>query len=270
MQRVFTALILVVALLLVVKKTPSWAFEILFGAVICIGVLEAYELLRRKGFQPCRLLGVLASLALVWMASSLAPSVRPEAPLVAAIILILVSPLFIRDDPREMLACSMSTLFPVFCFAYMLSYIIAIRILPGETGEDLLLLLFICVTFGDTGAFYVGTLFGKHRMAPGVSPKKSWEGAAGGLVAAVAGGLVAHLWFYRSLPLVHAVILGLLLGSMGILGDLAESMLKRATGNKDSSALLPGHGGVLDRVDSLIFSAPVLYYYYHFFLELPK
>jgi phosphatidate cytidylyltransferase len=267
MQRIITAIILVAGLLLVVKKTPAWVFEILFGAVICIGVLEAYELLRGKGYRPCRLQGILATLALVWMASSFAPPYRAEVPLVAAVILILVSPLFIRDDPEEMLACSMSTLFPVFCFGYMLSYLIAIRILPGETGEDLLLLLFVCVSFSDTGAFYVGTLFGRHRMAPGVSPKKSWEGAAGGLVAAVGGGLLAHFWFYQALPVFHAVILGLLLGSMGILGDLAESMLKRATGSKDSSGLLPGHGGVLDRVDSLIFSAPVLYYYYLFFLE---
>ncbi len=270
MQRVVTAFVLVVGLLLVVKKTPSWVFEILFGVVILIGVMEAYELLRGKGYRPHRLQGALATLALVWMASSIAPAVRPEVPLVAAVILILVSPLFVRKKPEEMLSSSMSTLFPVFCFAYMLSYLIAIRILPGELGQDLLLLLFICVTFSDTGAFYVGTLFGKHRMAPGVSPKKSWEGAAGGLAAAVAGALVAHFWFYRALPLGHAVILGVVLGGMGILGDLAESMLKRATGSKDSSALLPGHGGVLDRVDSLIFSAPILYYYYIFFLESPK
>ena len=270
MQRVFTAFILVVGLLLVVKKTPILVFEILFGAVILIGVMEAYELLGRSGFRPCRFLGLLASLALVWMASSFAPEVHLELPLVAAVILILVIPLFIRREPEEMLTASMSTLFPVFCFAYMLSYLIAIRNLPGETGADLLLLLFICVTFSDTGAFFIGTLFGKHRMAPGISPKKSWEGAAGGLVAAVAGGLVAHLWFYRALPLSHAVILGLILGGLAILGDLAESMLKRATGSKDASTLLPGHGGVLDRLDSLIFSAPVLYYYYHFFLESPK
>jgi phosphatidate cytidylyltransferase len=256
MQRVFTAFILVVGLLLVVKKTPILVFEILFGVVILIGVMEAYELLGRKGFRPCRFLGLLASLAMVWMASSFAPEVHLELPLVAAVILILVTPLFIRREPEEMLSASMSTLFPVFCFAYMLSYLIAIRNLPGETGADLLLLLFICVTFSDTGAFFIGTMFGKHRI--------------GGLVAAVAGGLVAHLWFYRALPLSHAVILGLILGGLGILGDLAESMLKRATGSKDASSLLPGHGGVLDRLDSLIFSAPVLYYYYHFFLEFPK
>lgn len=270
MQRVFTALILVVGLLLVVKKTPVWVFEILFGVVIFIGVMEAYELLRKKGLRPSRSLGLLASLALVWMASSFAPEVRPELPLAAAVIMIMVSPLFFRREPEEMLSSAMSTLFPVFCFAYMLAYLITIRNLPGETGQDLLLLLFICVAFCDAGAFYIGTLFGKHRMAPGISPRKSWEGAAGGLVMAVAGGLVAHIWFYTALPLFHAVILGLILGGMGVLGDLAESMLKRATASKDSSALLPGHGGVLDRVDSLIFSAPVLYYYYHFFLESPK
>jgi phosphatidate cytidylyltransferase len=267
MRRLITAAIMVAVLLLVIKKAPSLAFEILFGLVICIGVMEAYAMLEKGGFQPCKMLGLVATLAIVWLSSSYAISHRPSMPLAAGVILILVSPLFIRREPKDMLACSMSTLFPVFCFSFMLSYIISIRILPGEIGEDLLLLLLLCVSMSDTAAFYVGTLFGRTRMAPGVSPKKSWEGAAGGLVAAAGGGIIAHFWFYQSLPLHHGVILGLGLGSMGILGDLAESMVKRATGVKDSSRLLPGHGGVLDRVDSLIFSAPVLFYYYKIFLE---
>ena len=267
MRRLFTALILVSGLLLVVKEAPSQVFEVLFGIVICVGVMEAYTLMEQGGFRPCRALGLFATLVIVWVSSSYAPSFRPELPMVAAVILILVRPLFLPREPKEMLACSMSTLFPVFSFSFMLSYIISIRALEGEIGEDLLLFLILCVSISDTGAFYVGTWFGRTRMAPGVSPKKSWEGAAGGLSAAVGGGLLAHVWFYRSLPLTHAILLGLLLGAMGILGDLAESMLKRPVGAKDSSRLLPGHGGVLDRVDSLIFSAPVLFYYYKFFLE---
>jgi phosphatidate cytidylyltransferase len=103
-------------------------------------------------------------------------------------------------------------------------------------------------------------------MAPVVSPKKTWEGAAGGVLGSVAGALVAHAWFFNRLPVGHAVALGVLLCGAGILGDLAESMLKRAAGVKDSSALLPGHGGVLDRVDSLLVAAPVLYYYWGVFL----
>ena len=104
-------------------------------------------------------------------------------------------------------------------------------------------------------------------MAPRLSPNKSWEGAIGGLAAAIGGGLLAHFWFFQRLPLVHAVVLGLLLGSAGIVGDLVESMIKRAAGAKDSSRLLPGHGGIMDRLDSLMFASPVLYYYYLVVLE---
>jgi phosphatidate cytidylyltransferase len=131
------------------------------------------------------------------------------------------------------------------------------------------MLLFICVIFGDTTAYYVGTAFGRRRMAPELSPRKSWEGAAGAVVGSTAGALIAHFWFYQKLPLAHALAIGILLGAAGVLGDLAESMIKRACGVKDSSGLLPGHGGVLDRIDGLLFAAPALYLYLNLFLRGP-
>jgi len=106
-------------------------------------------------------------------------------------------------------------------------------------------------------------------MAPTISPKKSWEGAVGGLVAAVLGGLLATAWFYRRLPWGHAAAIGGILGFLGILGDLSESMVKRALGSKDASRLLPGHGGVLDRLDSVLLAAPTLYGYWVLFLRDP-
>ena len=106
-------------------------------------------------------------------------------------------------------------------------------------------------------------------MAPVISPKKSWEGVAGGVAwPAWSGRLVAHFWFFQRLPLAHAVALGVIAVRRGHRSAIsAESMLKRAAGVKDSSALLPGHGGVLDRVDSLLVAAPVLYYYWSVFLS---
>jgi phosphatidate cytidylyltransferase len=124
----------------------------------------------------------------------------------------------------------------------------------------------LCVTLSDTGAYYAGSAFGSHRMAPVISPKKSWEGVAGGVIGSLIGALLGHFWFFQRLPLAHALALGVVLCAAGILGDLGESMLKRTAGVKDSSALLPGHGGVLDRVDSLLVAAPVLYYYWMVFL----
>jgi phosphatidate cytidylyltransferase len=130
----------------------------------------------------------------------------------------------------------------------------------------MLILAMVAVYVGDIFALYGGRAFGRHRLAPVISPKKTWEGAIAGLVGSVAGSLLAPLWFARALPVRHAVALGLLLGTVGIAGDLAESLLKRAAEVKDSGSLLPGHGGILDRIDSLLFAAPVLYSYYVLFL----
>jgi phosphatidate cytidylyltransferase len=171
-----------------------------------------------------------------------------------------------RQAPEEMLDAVMTTFFPLLFIGLPFAFVVGLRVIPGENGPDLLLLAMVCVTLSDAGAYYVGSAFGTHRMAPVVSPKKSWEGAAGGVLGSLAGALVAHVWFFQRLPLWHAMALGILLCAAGISGDLAESMLKRAVGVKDSSALLPGHGGVLDRIDSLLVAAPVLYYYWIVFL----
>jgi phosphatidate cytidylyltransferase len=148
-----------------------------------------------------------------------------------------------------------------------LGYLPRMRAIPGEDGADLLLLVLVCVICTDVAAYYVGSNFGKHRMAPRLSPKKSWEGAAGGLLASVGVAVLANFWFFQRLPLGHAIAIGLILGVVAILGDLSESLVKRAAGVKDSSSLIPGHGGLLDRVDSLLFAGPVLYYYYMAFLQ---
>ena len=138
-----------------------------------------------------------------------------------------------------------------------------------EMGRDLLVLLLVIIWIGDTAAMYVGSLRGRNRLAPRISPGKSIEGAVAGVVAGVAAALLAHVWWFQRLPVGHAVIIGLLLGIAGIAGDLAESILKRAAGAKDSSAILPGHGGMLYRVDSLLIAGPALYYYYLALLHHP-
>ena len=139
--------------------------------------------------------------------------------------------------------------------------------LAGATDRgDMLILAMVAVYVGDIFALYGGRALGRHKLAPVISPKKTWEGAIAGLVGSVAGALLAPAFFWRALPVHHAIALGLLLGVVGIAGDLAESLLKRAAEVKDSGSLLPGHGGILDRIDSLLFAAPVVYSYYALFL----
>jgi phosphatidate cytidylyltransferase len=117
----------------------------------------------------------------------------------------------------------------------------------------------------DTGAYYVGRAIGKHKLAPTISPGKTWEGVFGGIAAGLAFAAIAHFWFFRELPLRWTLPLAVVMTLLGILGDLTESALKRGAGAKDAAKILPGHGGALDRLDSLLFNAPLIYYFAHFY-----
>jgi phosphatidate cytidylyltransferase len=213
------------------------------------------------------LLGLVAGLAVVWSFLDVAPRFGPELPLVWLVLTAIVLAMWRRAEPREMLESSTYTVCPVLFVGLGLAFLAGLRSMPGEDGEDLLMLLFGCIILADTAAYYVGSWIGKRRLAPLLSPNKSWEGALAGLAASMLGALIAQSWFYQRLPLAHALTLGVLLGLAAIVGDLAESTLKRAVGVKDASRLLPGHGGLLDRTDSLLFAGPLLYYYYRWFLQ---
>jgi len=139
----------------------------------------------------------------------------------------------------------------------------ALRVLPPlEDGAWRIALLLVVIVFSDSVAFFVGHAIGRRRLAPAVSPGKSVEGALGGLAGGVLGAFAVRHFGLPQLPALHALVLGLVVAGMGIVGDLDESLIKRWAGVKDSGTLFPGHGGMLDRLDSLLFGAPVLYYYF--------
>ena len=142
----------------------------------------------------------------------------------------------------------------------LLGFIVWIR--RFDDGVGWIFLLLAATWMGDTGAYFAGRAFGKHKLFERISPKKTWEGAIGGLVFSVAfGGLVKFLAL-PEVPWVHALVVAALIDIAGVLGDLVESMFKRSFGVKDSGRIMPGHGGILDRIDSLLFSAPVAWAYW--------
>ena len=128
-------------------------------------------------------------------------------------------------------------------------------------GEFLIFGLFLVTWAADTGAYYVGASLGRHKLAPSISPNKTIEGVAGGLITAILAAFLAQAWFLPSLTSADCMAIACLLTIAGLLGDLAESAMKRGAGVKDSGSLIPGHGGMLDRLDSLLFTAPAFYYY---------
>jgi phosphatidate cytidylyltransferase len=141
-------------------------------------------------------------------------------------------------------------------------HLIAVRSGFSATLSKHLLGFFFLVLMGsDSAAYYGGRLFGRYKLAPSVSPGKTWEGAMAGMLASLLLAAGAHYWFFPELPLKFALPLAALMNVAGVLGDLTESALKRSAGAKDTAQILPGHGGILDRIDSLLFNAPLIYYF---------
>ena len=260
MTRLLTGLALFAALLATIALGPPGLFAAVAAVAAGVSAWEAYRLLEAKT-RPLTALGCLATMAVVacWQA--------PAPALIAATLSTLTLAMARRPDPAAMLDTTLGTLFPVLWIGLSLSYAAAIRGLAGEEGRGWLLMLLLAVVGSDSTAYYVGRAWGRRPMAPSLSPKKTWEGAAGGIAGSLAGAVVARVFFLPEATIPHTLAVGLLIGGSAMVGDLAESMVKRAVGIKDASGLLPGHGGLLDRADSLLFAVPVLYYYRFFFLD---
>ena len=267
MQRLLTAAVLVPLLYGAIKWASAPVFYGVAVLVIVGACWECYRMMRHCAASPFVLPGLAATAATVWAHSGLDPGLGgPAVPPMALMLVAVPAAMALRPSPERILRTVMETVFPVLFIASTMGYVVALRALPDPDGEDLVMLLFVCVVLGDTAAYYVGRTLGRRPLAPQISPKKTWEGFIGAMVGATLGALIAHVWFYQRLPLAHVLPLGLLLGVSGAMGDLAESVVKRACQVKDSSGLLPGHGGIFDRTDNLLLASPVLYHYYVWFL----
>lgn len=166
------------------------------------------------------------------------------------------------DGAAREVACA---LLAFLYIPFLLMHLVQLRQTPF--GIQWLLVMMLIVMTNDSAAFYTGSAFGKHRLYPLVSPKKSIEGAVGGLTGSLCGALLAKFTFFPQLTFIDAVVTALVVGVVGQAGDLFESLLKRSFGVKDSGTIIPGHGGVLDRLDSILFAAPITYYYVLFFFK---
>jgi len=169
----------------------------------------------------------------------------------------------VRGAPFDrMIPSAAVTVLSVMYVVFLGSHLIAVRVgFRPVLSRNLLGFFFLVIMGSDVAAYYGGRLFGRHKLAPTVSPGKTWEGAAAGMLASLLLAVAAHYWFFLNLPLKFALPLAAVMNVVGVLGDLTESALKRSTGAKDTARILPGHGGVLDRIDSLLFNAPVIYYF---------
>jgi phosphatidate cytidylyltransferase len=156
----------------------------------------------------------------------------------------------------------------VIYIVFLGGHLVAMRVgfeTQSLLSTKLLGFFFLVLMLSDIGAYYAGRTFGKRKLAPKISPGKTWEGGAGGFALALGGAALASFTFFPELKWFVALPLAAVMHVVGVLGDLAESALKRGAGAKDASTVLPGHGGLLDRLDSLLFNAPLLYYFARFY-----
>ncbi len=240
-----------------------------------LAMKEFYQLLWHGGIPASRRMGIISGLLLVamtWFCLWRGISSDILLALFSLILLIHFSRLLINPNTRQAIQNTFGTLFGFIYIALFWSFFVRIYMLgpPDKPGLSAFYLL-LSVKWGDAGAYFIGSHFGKHKLLPRISPQKSWEGLFGGILFScivgilwwtINGGKLGELPF----PFHHALILGVLLPIIGTLGDLVESLFKRAVDVKDSGVMAYGLGGILDMIDSLLFTAPFLYIYIKFFL----
>jgi phosphatidate cytidylyltransferase len=235
---------------------PAWLF--LAGALglVVAACAEYAALARHHGHVVSGTVGGLAALATSASFSELASDHVLGAILMTAFLATAVVALARWRGEHDMLSAASAELLPVFYIALPVGAMIALR---EERGREALALLMLTIIVSDTAQFYTGQLIGRRLLAPRISPKKTIEGACGGFGAGILLLAAVGAAWLPAVPLWLRIALGAAVVAFGILGDLFESMLKRSAGVKDSSGIIPGHGGVLDRIDALLFAAPVFY-----------
>lgn len=258
-RRVYVALVAIPVLyMLLVVAPPVGVFILALVSAVLAGQ-EFFRLhLGTRPFPPAIYVGIAGIGAM--LAAAQWPEIFSFPSMAVAVVLGTLCVLLLAASPSETrLSDAAIAMLGVGYLGLTLSFAVRTRALPD--GAWLVCFLLIVTWASDTGAYYAGSFFGRHALAPRISPKKTIEGLAGGWALSLAAALLCRAWFLPVLTVMDCVWLSVLLTGSGVLGDLVESALKRSAGVKDSGSLLPGHGGMLDRIDSLLFTAPAFYYY---------
>lgn len=268
LRRLVTALVFLPALVLIAREGGGY-YLALIGLGIGIGTYEFLTMLEARGMKPYKVLGTFCALLLGWTAfyQSYLFTYLTFTILLLALSITELS----RGTKEQAINHIATTIFGAMYVGWLMSHLVLLRELPyamGQTystGTGYALLPFVLTWSCDSMAYFFGIKFGKHKLLPRISPEKSWEGAIGGVVFAVVAGFVYQQIYAHFLSWFDILVLGVSVGILAQVGDLVESLIKRDADMKDTATTIPGHGGVLDRFDSLLFTAPMIYYYLRFF-----
>jgi phosphatidate cytidylyltransferase len=275
--RILTALVALpiliasIVLPMYIRQTV-WLFVTIAVFALGAGLFEFYSLAKKLELKADAALGFVGAALLTVAFIFDSPAKAPELILIvstAFVIAVLITQTFrFQADFSKMLGGIGVTILGVAYLAFLGGFLIATRVgfeNHPHLSTHLLGYFFLVLMGSDTGAYFAGRAFGKHKLAPRISPGKTVEGLAGGLLAAAAFAALATFWFIPELPYEVSIPLAIVLALVGVLGDLAESAMKRGSKAKDAASILPGHGGLLDRLDSLLLNAPILYYFARFY-----
>ena len=257
-KRTFTALPLIGILFVVVQYAPDWVFFLFGQAIIVAALVEFYSLAERKQLLPQKIVGCV--MALLVSLTFYFPAIPLEVALFGGLLLAAVY-FVVTFNTIEKLpffpASFAVTVIGMVYISFPLNFLFRIR---SEAGPFTLYFLFAVIFLGDTGAYFIGKPFGRNKMTPIASPNKTWEGSAAGILFALGGAILARTILLPEVPLWLAAASGVVVHAAAQVSDPLESLFKRAVGVKDSSNILPGHGGFFDRIDSLILSGPLFYF----------
>jgi phosphatidate cytidylyltransferase len=257
-QRLLTGLSLAALLILLLSRGPFWSWCLLVGSAAAVGLWEFQGLVFDNPLEPFWQILYLGMGLLLPLGAALGGATGLHFALFLALFSAFGVYLLRSPSEPQMVACLARFVLGWLYVPYLLSYALLLGRLAN--GRYWLFVVLVIIIAGDVGAFYGGRRWGRHKLYASVSPKKTREGALIGLLASVLISTLFAVAFLREAPAYAAPVLGLVVGPVGQVGDLMESMLKRLSGKKDSSNLLPGHGGLLDRLDSLLFAFPTAWF----------
>ena len=262
--RLLTALFFLPVLFWWIYWSWDWPFLLLITTVVLLGMREYFKMMRQKRINCNYILGYLAA-ALMPLVFKTGDLIYPSLVLMVMCMAVLIRQIFIKSDIPAVIQTVSVTFLGIVYVGWMPSHLLALKSLPD--GNNLVFYVFAVTWLGDALAYFVGSFFGRRKLIASISPNKTVEGTMAGIL----GSILAAFLFFKifKLPVEHRLfylIAGFIIGVIAVFGDLSESLLKRSIRIKDASTIIPGHGGILDRFDSIFFTAPAMYYLSYFFL----
>jgi phosphatidate cytidylyltransferase len=271
-QRVVSAVVFLPVIFVAIWFGAPW-FSILVAIAALLGIIEFYTIFTKERWHPITFFGTLLTLLFICNAhyaysynSENTHTTVTTALVSSAVVLSLPVAMLLRK-PGERASLSWAwSLAGIFYMGWLLSYWVLIMNSPEWDGRDWVFIALFSTFAVDTGAYFIGRAFGRRKLAPSISPGKTWEGAFGGAVAGIIMTLVLSIGLDIGVSYGKMAFIGLLIGVFAQIGDLAESKIKRSAGIKESGNLIPGHGGIMDRLDSVVLTGVVVYYCLRWFV----